>query len=165
MVRGLTVLADGGALAQDTKSVWAGVYDARQAARGAGLYTRAEVSVTNLRVAPIGSRYWRPNSMATPRSVTLARHGAAGQSSDNSVHSVPRLPVAIQPFPRGASPMLNRTSDGWSLAAVRRPRLSSRISVVGFSTVVDADLNGQPSAHSQDRIASRVAVSHSRAAR
>ena len=41
---GVTLLAVGGALAalaQDKKSVWAGVYDAKQAARGAELYTRA----------------------------------------------------------------------------------------------------------------------------
>jgi mono/diheme cytochrome c family protein len=38
---GVTLLAIGGALAQDKKSVWAGVYDAKQAARGAELYTRA----------------------------------------------------------------------------------------------------------------------------
>jgi mono/diheme cytochrome c family protein len=38
---GVTLLAVGGALAQDRKSVWAGVYDAKQAARGAELYTRA----------------------------------------------------------------------------------------------------------------------------
>jgi mono/diheme cytochrome c family protein len=40
-VAGMTWLAVGGALAQDKKSVWAGVYDAKQAARGAELYTRA----------------------------------------------------------------------------------------------------------------------------
>ena len=40
-VAGLILLAVGGALAQDKKSVWAGVYDAKQAARGAELYTRA----------------------------------------------------------------------------------------------------------------------------
>ena len=40
-VAGLTLLAVSGALAQDKKSVWAGVYDAKQAARGAELYTRA----------------------------------------------------------------------------------------------------------------------------
>jgi mono/diheme cytochrome c family protein len=40
-VAGLTLLAAGGALAQDKKSVWAGVYDGKQAARGAELYTRA----------------------------------------------------------------------------------------------------------------------------
>jgi polar amino acid transport system substrate-binding protein len=38
---GVTLLAVGGALAQDQKSVWAGVYDPKQAARGAELYTRA----------------------------------------------------------------------------------------------------------------------------
>ena len=38
---GVTLLTVGGALAQDKKSVWAGVYDAKQAARGAELYTRA----------------------------------------------------------------------------------------------------------------------------
>jgi mono/diheme cytochrome c family protein len=38
---GVTMLAVGGVLAQDRKSVWAGVYDARQAGRGAELYTRA----------------------------------------------------------------------------------------------------------------------------
>jgi mono/diheme cytochrome c family protein len=37
---GMTLLAVGGALAQDKKSVWAGVYDTKQAARGAELYTR-----------------------------------------------------------------------------------------------------------------------------
>lgn len=40
-VAGLTLLAVGGALAQDKKSVWSGVYDAKQAARGAELYARA----------------------------------------------------------------------------------------------------------------------------
>jgi mono/diheme cytochrome c family protein len=38
---GVTLLTVGGALAQDKKSVWAGVYEAKQAARGAELYTRA----------------------------------------------------------------------------------------------------------------------------
>jgi mono/diheme cytochrome c family protein len=38
---GVILLAAGGALAQARKSVWAGVYDAKQAARGAELYTRA----------------------------------------------------------------------------------------------------------------------------
>ena len=38
---GVILLAVGGALAQDKKSVWAGVYDAKQAERGAELYTRA----------------------------------------------------------------------------------------------------------------------------
>jgi mono/diheme cytochrome c family protein len=37
---GMTLLAVGGALAQDKKSVWAGVYDTKQAARGAEFYTR-----------------------------------------------------------------------------------------------------------------------------
>ena len=40
-VAGLTWLAVGGALAQDKKSVWAGVYDTKQAERGAELYVRA----------------------------------------------------------------------------------------------------------------------------
>ena len=38
---GVTLLTVGGALAQDKKSVWAGVDDAKQAARGAELYIRA----------------------------------------------------------------------------------------------------------------------------
>jgi quinoprotein glucose dehydrogenase len=40
-VAGLTLLAVSGAFAQDKKSVWTGVYDAKQAVRGAELYTRA----------------------------------------------------------------------------------------------------------------------------
>jgi S-disulfanyl-L-cysteine oxidoreductase SoxD len=39
-VAGVTLLAVAGGLAQDKKSVWVGVYDAKQAERGADLYTR-----------------------------------------------------------------------------------------------------------------------------
>src|SRR5262245_46399695 len=38
---GVALLTVGGSLVQDKKSLWAGVYDAKQAARGAELYTRA----------------------------------------------------------------------------------------------------------------------------
>lgn len=37
---GVTLLAVTGALAQDKKTVWSGVYDAKQAERGAELYSR-----------------------------------------------------------------------------------------------------------------------------